>query len=126
MVLLIKVMYILLLWLEYISEKWDSEFFRVEKKALEETFNKYAAVIAVHASNEAVSSFQESPIKGGGYGNAMMCKAVQAHRNREKNGCNPYQKLQDYLNSPLEEIVDQYHSIQYPVLSCMAQNYLAI
>ncbi|KAF8834354.1 hypothetical protein BDN67DRAFT_985378, partial [Paxillus ammoniavirescens] len=50
---------------------------------------------------------QKSPVKGGGYGDAMMCKAVNVRREREKCGRNPHQELQDYLDSPLEDVVDR-------------------
>ena len=46
-------------------------------------------------------------MKSGGYGDAMMCKIVQAHREKEKHGQNAHQELKNYLKSPLEEVVDR-------------------
>lgn len=37
----------------------------------------------------------------------MMCKIVQAHREKEKHGQNTHQELKNYLENPLEEVVDR-------------------
>ena len=76
----------------------------------------------------------------------MMRKIVQACREKEKHGQNAHQESKNYLESPLEEVVDrvkqwgvsiypyhlnytntlQHHFTQYPVLSRIARDYLAI
>jgi hypothetical protein len=71
-------------------------------------FNKLHMVCGLmRANNDLTNSLAESPVKGGGYGDAMMRKAVNARREREKRGRNPHQELQDYLDSPLEDVVDR-------------------
>ncbi|KIK78943.1 hypothetical protein PAXRUDRAFT_16598 [Paxillus rubicundulus Ve08.2h10] len=100
------------------------EYYELGLKALEDTFDKYAAA-------EVPMPSHESPVKDGGYGDAMMCKAVNARKERERRGHNPHQELQNYLDSPLEDVIDRakwwgHHSTQYPIFSHMARDYLAI
>ena len=47
-----------------------------------------------------------SPMKGGGYGAAMMQKRIKNHLKQEKNAQDPHQELKNYLDSPLEDTSD--------------------
>ena len=48
-----------------------------------------------------------SPMKGGGYGAAMMQKRIKNRLEQEKNAQDPRQELKNYLDSPLEDTSDQ-------------------
>lgn len=43
----------------------------------------------------------------GGYGDAMMCKIIQAWKEQENQDQNSHQELINYLESPLKEVVDR-------------------
>jgi hAT family C-terminal dimerisation region len=65
------------------------------------------------------------------YSNAWMRKAIKAHQAADQLACNPHQELTVYLSSPLEEANDVVawwglHSLQFPMLACIAPDYLPI
>jgi len=83
------------------------------------------------------------------YGHSWMRTTVQARKAQDWAATNPHEELKQYLDSPLEVVDDvvswwgvsctlyilqwrrtnrpyQHHSMQYPTLSHMAQDYLAI
>ena len=43
----------------------------------------------------------------GGDGDAMMCNIIQAWKEQEKQDQNSHQELINYLEGPLEEVVDR-------------------
>lgn len=61
-----------------------------------------------------------------------MHAAVQSRRDQQASQINPHEELNAYLNAPLEEHVDDVvswwgaHKSQYPTLSRMARDYLAV
>ena len=83
----------------------------------------------------------------GQYGHSWMRAVVQSRHDAEHTSSEPRDELKRYINSPLEDVVNvvawwgvsdcwmvltaaksylQHHAVQYPTLSKMARDYLAI
>ncbi|KDQ54243.1 hypothetical protein JAAARDRAFT_135765, partial [Jaapia argillacea MUCL 33604] len=120
----------------YFVDKWDAKWVEAGKKSLESRFNKY---LVAHSNAEVNTATSGEPLPStarptaGCYGSSWMRSAVQAHQAASLANQDPYQELKSYLEAPLEDLDDGevvrwwgHHILTYPILSWMAQDYLAI
>ncbi|KIL66524.1 hypothetical protein M378DRAFT_75115 [Amanita muscaria Koide BX008] len=121
--------------LEYCRNQWDSGKFSKGERAFQNVFDIYAGCYQVHKPAGTKSSMVPAPMPQGtkGYGMSFLQKAIQAKQSASQPILNPHQELVDYLAAPLEDITTTdivhwwgYRQVQYPILSRMARDYLAI
>ncbi|KDQ59356.1 hypothetical protein JAAARDRAFT_192860 [Jaapia argillacea MUCL 33604] len=122
--------------LAYFEDKWDDEWLSVGRVKLEAEFKKY---YKLHATSSTPASGKDAgptpqPVPSASYGKSWMMSTVLARRQLECNKYDPQQELKEYLDSPLVVDLEDdglirwwgHHAAQYPILSKMAQDYLAI
>jgi len=120
----------------YAEEKWQRKFYRAGIQRLEEVFDAYyvaPAVASVAKPGTLGTQHTSSSAKSQGqYGYAWMRDAVRSRQEVEQGRFDPRDELRRYLESPLAEGVVNvvshwgHQAVEYPTLSRMARDYLAI
>ncbi|KAH9477903.1 hypothetical protein JR316_0010135 [Psilocybe cubensis] len=109
--------------LAYCKKMWNEEYYNKEYNALCDMFNLYYKPRELASQSlQSQNSFQGKSAVKSSYASAWIQNSIQPKVNSQMAASNPQKELCDYLESNLE----QYHSKQYPTLSWIACNYLAI
>lgn len=115
----------------YAEDKWQEEFYDAGLRRLEEVFDSYYVTPPASVAQDTEST--SSSVKAQGqYGYAWMRNAVRSRQATERGRFDPRDELRRYLESPLAEGVTDVvgywgrQAAEYPTLSRMARDYLAI
>jgi hypothetical protein len=115
----------------YTEHKWDSTYFELGKDDFQDVFDLYYRP----PTTMPIPSISVAPplTSNGQYGHAYMRAAILAHQTSAQPAMinNPHQELEAYLAAPIKDVGDiigwwGMHSRQYPTLSRMAKDFLAI
>ncbi|KAJ8516961.1 hypothetical protein ONZ45_g5791 [Pleurotus djamor] len=120
--------------LAYAEKQWDAKFVRAAKSRLEAVFDVYykAASSVKGLEPAAPRETQASPAPAKvQYGYSFIQEQLKARQESDRAKATPRDELKAYLRSPLETTPDVLlwwgsHMSQYPTLSRMARDYLAI
>ncbi|PSS37546.1 hypothetical protein PHLCEN_2v622, partial [Hermanssonia centrifuga] len=120
--------------IEYTKQNWDNHHHQNGMVAFRKTFDTYAEQYEPKTTKQAVAAQSTQITISRGYASAFAQRAVVARLETGKILHNPQHELDDYLEAPLKDpdkITDAIawwgiHSSQYPILSRLAHDYLAI
>ncbi|KIL54454.1 hypothetical protein M378DRAFT_92506 [Amanita muscaria Koide BX008] len=108
----------------YALDKWDAESYAAGMVKLEKV---------VSVNPDGCRTTDDKPRLYGQYGYSWMRASVRSRQEAEhvSSSSGPRDELKRYLDGPLEEVDNVvawwgHHSFQYPTLSSMARDYLAI
>ncbi|KIJ99802.1 hypothetical protein K443DRAFT_132922 [Laccaria amethystina LaAM-08-1] len=115
--------------LKYAKNNWDSKAYHAGYAAFKKVFAEYYEA-TTDATPALTAELPDSPVQG--YGSSWIRDHVRPHVERETSLLDPFQEFLDYINSPLvKKIKDPVHwwgehQSDYPTLSRIAHDYLAI
>jgi len=89
----------------YAKSKWAPRFFRDGMKAFEKVFDKYLSENPKPTTPSDDSPLATSSGRVGSYGHSWMRDAVKSRITSDAVGRSSRQELQDYLTSPLKDVV---------------------
>ncbi|KIJ35961.1 hypothetical protein M422DRAFT_105062, partial [Sphaerobolus stellatus SS14] len=119
--------------MEYIKIHWDADWIAEACGTMEKLFDKYYVEPPSEAAEQNMQQKAPSPMKiGSGYGSSWLTASIQKGLAAQRRNSDPRNELAQYLSNPPalgdDDAVAWWgqHSVEYPTLSRIARDYLAI